>query len=810
MTPSLWCIVGADSIAQQFSEAGSQPVLSLPADTNAPAVVTGVIRAVGSPNACVVVLAESCMQLGEIISATGFAAIVVLAPTDTSVNEAFIKLPVESRATDVSNAVGASATDANPQLAHEVPPPPEFDEPPYPNEESDWVDRQSLPRHDEPEESTQPDDHPNDPVITIPPPGEPVPPPAARAISDELPHEAQPVRSQTPAHPSSLSETEVSTSFDSDGLLHDPLLDQGMDEGDASADPAAGQAPTQPPAAPATPPAATEHMTPASEPAQPPTENMAAPAQPPPQAPSAFKFPMPPPSVSEPSNDVPEEPEIVPDDDPMATLFASYEEEANEPPPVQPSPAPQPVQPVPQPVQPQPVQPEPPPVQPAPQPAQQPPVQPAQQPPVQPAQQPPVQPAPQPPVQPAPQPPVQPAQQPPVQPAQQQPVQPEPQPVQQPPVQPEPPPVQPAPQPPVQPEPQPVQQPPVQPEPPPVQPAPQPPVQPVQPPVQPEPPPPVQPEPLPPPDLVRDKAQDRHPGHMGGTTIEEALFRPVRSYSGPRGSSVGVISAKGGVGKTTLTMWVAEAMNRRYKVCVIDANMDTPTIDYLTDCRGKTSGIAGLMGPTLPTDAQIDQALVTVDGLGHLLAAPQSRTHYKPSVVAHTLCHVIDYLRTRFEWVFVDLPVAGADTKMLTDFALKAGVLDLYMAVFNTLNSDNIAISTWFKEYAKPPERGGCDFDLRKCAGIINQSDESQLNHEWVRERIQSQLGIQIYGHVPDISGLGAAKNELRWKCPSAVRPHIVDFCFNAFGAELGANAPAEANTKTSWLRRRRKARSLG
>lgn len=282
---------------------------------------------------------------------------------------------------------------------------------------------------------------------------------------------------------------------------------------------------------------------------------------------------------------------------------------------------------------------------------------------------------------------------------------------------------------------------------------------------------------------------------------------------GPEGKTVGVLAAKGGIGKTTMTMWVAEAMSAQHRVCVVDANMDNRDITYLAGVWGKSAGIAGLVGPDLPTDQQIDEALIPVEGLGHLLPGPQDPSLYDLSHVAATLCHVIRRLRTRFEWVFVDLPVSGSETTMLTDFALRSGAIDLYLAVFSTENSDNMAISTWFISQQKPVEQGGANLDLRRCIGVINRSDKTQISHEWVQDRIQGRLGIQVHGHVPDVEGLGSSRNEFRWQCPSSIRQYIADICHSAFGAEIGAlpSAPQKSpgRGKFKLFNRTRKARTI-
>lgn len=281
---------------------------------------------------------------------------------------------------------------------------------------------------------------------------------------------------------------------------------------------------------------------------------------------------------------------------------------------------------------------------------------------------------------------------------------------------------------------------------------------------------------------------------------------------GPQGTTVGMLASKGGIGKTTLTLWIAEAMRTKHSVCVVDANMDNPTIGYLTEWFNRTAGIGALVGSKPPTDAKIEEALCEVKGLGHIIAGPQYPTRYRPERVAETLCHVLRYLRTRFEWVFVDLPVAGTETTMLTDFALQSGVLDLYVPIFSTENSDIMSVSSWFSSMQKPPAEGGCDLDIKKCVGVINKSDGTDMDHVWLQEKIKTNMGMNIAGHVPEMSGLGTARNNHHWQCPPDIRQHIIDFCFHAFGTTVGVShtaTPASESTNTKWWKRKKKAKTV-
>lgn len=307
--------------------------------------------------------------------------------------------------------------------------------------------------------------------------------------------------------------------------------------------------------------------------------------------------------------------------------------------------------------------------------------------------------------------------------------------------------------------------------------------------------------------------QRKPPAELLDMTPADEWRPPAQGYSGPVGRCVAVLASKGGIGKTTLTLWVAEAMKTKHeRVCVVDANLDNSDIAYLAGAYRKSAGLAGLIGPKPPTEAQIEEALLQVDGLGHLLSGPQFRTTQSQAAAARTLGYVIGYLRTRFEWVFVDLPVAGADTTMLTDFALRSGMIDLYMAVFTTENPDIRSVSSWFKEQQLPPERGGSSLDLRKCVAIINKSDGTQVDPAGLQGQITKKLKMTVAGHVPLVPTLGARRNDQVWRCPPEAQQGIAEFCYNAFKVNFGAAAgKGESSDEKRWLpwRRNRRARTV-
>jgi ATP-binding protein involved in chromosome partitioning len=81
-----------------------------------------------------------------------------------------------------------------------------------------------------------------------------------------------------------------------------------------------------------------------------------------------------------------------------------------------------------------------------------------------------------------------------------------------------------------------------------------------------------------------------HPSFVGGIRQRERLRQKLAGIR----HKIGIYSAKGGVGKTTVAVNMAYALSRRgFRVGLLDADIDTPNISLFL-------GIDGKMEPTLP------------------------------------------------------------------------------------------------------------------------------------------------------------------------------------------------------------------
>ena len=271
------------------------------------------------------------------------------------------------------------------------------------------------------------------------------------------------------------------------------------------------------------------------------------------------------------------------------------------------------------------------------------------------------------------------------------------------------------------------------------------------------------------------------PAFAGSPWADQALRTGT-----PMGRVIGMIGPKGGVGKTTMSLWLAEALTAALKpplgqdaVVVVDANLDNPNIAKACGVWRDNPGLGALLGRR-PTTDEISEALVSVDGLGAVLPGPQYPLQTNPDEAIPVLDVILEDLRHRFSWIILDLPVAGTRTPLLEDFALKNSRCDLYVVVLSTVNVSLSSVTDWLWGQAKPPEQGGSNLDLTKCVGIVNRADESQTRHQTVQQFVEKNLGISVPGFVPSVAYHGAALNEGRWQCPRAVAPNVAEFVATA------------------------------
>ena len=155
---------------------------------------------------------------------------------------------------------------------------------------------------------------------------------------------------------------------------------------------------------------------------------------------------------------------------------------------------------------------------------------------------------------------------------------------------------------------------------------------------------------------------------------KESLIEPGNAHSKVK-KVIGVVSGKGGVGKSMVTSMLAVAMNRReFKTAILDADITGPSIPK----------IFGVQGPVTGDDKGIFPAVtktgIKVMSLNLLLDEETTPVVWRGPVIAGTVKQFwTDVFWDEIDWMFVDMP---------------PGTGDVPLTVFQSLPLDGIVIVT--------------------------------------------------------------------------------------------------------------------
>ncbi len=155
---------------------------------------------------------------------------------------------------------------------------------------------------------------------------------------------------------------------------------------------------------------------------------------------------------------------------------------------------------------------------------------------------------------------------------------------------------------------------------------------------------------------------------------KESLIAPLSSSSKVK-KVIGIVSGKGGVGKSMVTSMLAVTMNRReQRTAILDADITGPSIPK----------IFGVKGPVTGSDSGIEPAVskfgTKIMSLNLLLDEETSPVVWRGPVIAGTVKQFwTDVNWGEIDWMFVDMP---------------PGTGDVPLTVFQSLPLDGIVIVT--------------------------------------------------------------------------------------------------------------------
>lgn len=240
-------------------------------------------------------------------------------------------------------------------------------------------------------------------------------------------------------------------------------------------------------------------------------------------------------------------------------------------------------------------------------------------------------------------------------------------------------------------------------------------------------------------------------------------------------STVAVLSLKGGVGKSTMTLGLASAAWRRGdRVLVIDADPQANST-YALDLAPFTFSLNDVLAdgrPGVAADA------VCVSGWGptvHVLPAERALSHREmkgdsgPTALRNALTGVCD----AYDLVVIDCPPSLGE---LTRNALAAADLALVVTEPGTFAVQGAAQAIDAVEVA----RRSLNLNLRLAGVVVNRVRSNLIEHNYRLEELKRAYGATVFETVlPERSAVqqaqGAAVPIHAWPSPGA--HDIVDAC---------------------------------
>ena len=275
--------------------------------------------------------------------------------------------------------------------------------------------------------------------------------------------------------------------------------------------------------------------------------------------------------------------------------------------------------------------------------------------------------------------------------------------------------------------------------------------------------------------------------------------------SRPRGVVIAVVAAKGGVGKSSMTLFIAQGLSDAKKeVAVVDANIGQPDIGKALGVHGHTMGLTALKGGDRFTPEELEDALHFVPQVGDVLIGPPKAIEVHPELAVGALRLAIDQLAKSYDFVVVDTPVATVYEPVLGEVVIPAA--DVFVVVTKPHEITLHDTHQWLYEASQPKVRGGHDLPRDRCVGVLNGAEDSS---GITVEEAQEWVGLQFVAELPFVPYLVGRINKGEWRCPPEAQEGLAKLLSDVCSVNVAVSDDEEQRkTAFSSLFRKRRAKA--
>ena len=222
---------------------------------------------------------------------------------------------------------------------------------------------------------------------------------------------------------------------------------------------------------------------------------------------------------------------------------------------------------------------------------------------------------------------------------------------------------------------------------------------------------------------------------------KQSMFEDVNQYSSIK-NVIGVVSGKGGVGKSFVTAMLAVLLNRKgYKVGILDADITGPSIPRMFGITRKAKGNELGIIPEATANN------IKIMSVNLLLEKEDSPVIWRGPILANTVKQFwTEVVWEDLDYLFIDMP---------------PGTGDVPLTVFQSIPLDGIVIVSSPQDLVSLIVKKACNMakmmnipilglvenmsfvKCPDCGKEINLFGESKLNE------ISKEIGVDILGRIP-------------------------------------------------------------